>query len=351
MAKPNITLRSVKGDPLTFTEMDTNFTNLQDATYTFAGNLGTPTVVDLNGSVTISGGTGLTSTASAGTVTLDLDNTAVAAASYNKANVTVDAQGRITSASDGTITSGEVTTALGYTPENTANKNTANGYAGLDGTGKVASAQLPSYVDDVLEYASQANFPATGETAKIYVATDTGKIYRWSGSVYAEISPSPGTTDDVPEGTVNLYYSDGLARSSISATQNLTYNNSTGVITGPDLTVLNANVNAQDNTISNVNLSNYKETVFSLGTTDAPAINVANGNVQTVTITTALSLPAFTSPEAGQSVTLIVTGSGTASGTADYQFAGGATTLTTKSLVSIFYDGTNYLTSISTDYQ
>ncbi|MCG5431248.1 hypothetical protein LV457_02950 [Mycobacterium sp. MYCO198283] len=70
----------------------------------------------------------------------------------------------------------------------TANRNQPNGYAGLDGTGKVAAAQLPSYVDDVLEYANTAAFPATGEAGKIYVATDTGKTYRWGGSAYAVIS-------------------------------------------------------------------------------------------------------------------------------------------------------------------
>lgn len=79
-------------------------------------------------------------------------------------------------------------TALGA--EGTANKNTANGYAGLDATGKVAAAQLPSYVDDVLEAANLAGFPGTGETGKIYVALDTNKTYRWSGSAYTEISAS-----------------------------------------------------------------------------------------------------------------------------------------------------------------
>lgn len=56
--------------------------------------------------------------------------------------------------------------------------------------GKVPAAQLPSYVDDVLEYASTAAFPATGESGKIYIATDTNKTYRWGGSAYVEISES-----------------------------------------------------------------------------------------------------------------------------------------------------------------
>lgn len=56
--------------------------------------------------------------------------------------------------------------------------------------GKVPSSQLPSYVDDVLEYADLQHFPLTGESGKIYIAQDTNKTYRWSGSTYAEISES-----------------------------------------------------------------------------------------------------------------------------------------------------------------
>lgn len=57
-------------------------------------------------------------------------------------------------------------------------------------TGVIASANLPSYVDDVLEYSAKANFPATGEAGKIYVDTATNLTYRWGGSAYVEISPS-----------------------------------------------------------------------------------------------------------------------------------------------------------------
>ena len=75
-----------------------------------------------------------------------------------------------------------------YIPK--ALKGVANGVASLGSDGKVPSSQLPSYVDDVLEFASKTNFPATGEDGKIYVAEDTNKTYRWSGSSYVEISSS-----------------------------------------------------------------------------------------------------------------------------------------------------------------
>jgi hypothetical protein len=45
-------------------------------------------------------------------------------------------------------------------------KGANNGLAELDGAGKVPSSQLPSYVDDVVEYANLSAFPLTGETGK-----------------------------------------------------------------------------------------------------------------------------------------------------------------------------------------
>ena len=62
--------------------------------------------------------------------------------------------------------------------------------ADLDTSGKILSSQLPSYVDDVLEYSAKSNFPSTGESGKIYVDTATNLTYRWSGSAYVEISQS-----------------------------------------------------------------------------------------------------------------------------------------------------------------
>lgn len=92
-----------------------------------------------------------------------------------------------------TLLSSDVTTALGFTPENAANKGVANGYASLDGAGLIPSTQLPSYVDDVLEYTDLSSFPLTGTTGKIYVDLTTNKVYRWSGSTYIEVSPTVGT--------------------------------------------------------------------------------------------------------------------------------------------------------------
>lgn len=90
----------------------------------------------------------------------------------------------------GELSSSNVTTALGYTPLNSALKGAKSGLAELDANGYVPSSQLPSYVDDVLEYSAKSSFPTTGATGKIYVDLSNGKIYRWSGSAYVEISAS-----------------------------------------------------------------------------------------------------------------------------------------------------------------
>lgn len=72
----------------------------------------------------------------------------------------------------------------------TSLKGAASGVAELDENGKVPTSQLPSFVDDVVEYSSSSNFPLEGEAGKIYVDTLDNKTYRWSGSSYVEISPS-----------------------------------------------------------------------------------------------------------------------------------------------------------------
>jgi hypothetical protein len=121
---------------------------------------------------------------------------------------------------DGTLwVNKTIATWLGYTPENVANKSdsytvsssttyattkavvdglatklntslkgASNGLAELDSGGKVPTSQLPSYVDDVLEYANIGALPATGSAGIIYVTLDDNKIYRWSGTAYTVIS-------------------------------------------------------------------------------------------------------------------------------------------------------------------
>ncbi|MGT2460054.1 carbohydrate-binding protein [Cupriavidus basilensis] len=105
-----------------------------------------------------------------------------------------------------------------------ADKGAAGGVAPLDGNALIPAAYLPSFVDDVLEYANLAAFPAAGESGKIYLALDTNKTYRWSGSAYIEISASPGSTDAVPEGATNQYFTVARVRAVVLAGLSLATN-------------------------------------------------------------------------------------------------------------------------------
>lgn len=69
-------------------------------------------------------------------------------------------------------------------------KGAPNGLASLNESGIIPSAQLPSYVDDVIEVGTFSNLPGTGESGKIYIVQDTNLTYRWSGTAYVEISKS-----------------------------------------------------------------------------------------------------------------------------------------------------------------
>jgi hypothetical protein len=99
----------------------------------------------------------------------------------------------------------------------------------------------------------------------------------------------------------------------------------------------------------------YNEVIHDLGTTSGTiAPNVANGNVQTITLNGNLTLDAFTSPIAGQSLTLIVrTNASNRTLTSTMKFAGQSKTLSisnTIDIISVFYDGTDYLASLIKGY-
>jgi hypothetical protein len=290
--------------------------------------------------------------------------------------------------------------------EATANKNVANGYCGLDASGLVASAQLPSYVDDVLEYANLAGFPATGTTGKIFVALATNKTYRWSGSAYIEIAPSPGSTDSVTEGSTNLYYTNARADARIGAATGVSvqaYNanlttlagktaptgaligttdtqtlsaktltspvistiSNTGTLTLPtstDTLVGRATTDTLTNkTLTNPTINAYTEGVVAVGTvTTASTLALTAGTVLTATLTASTACT-FTMPTAtaGKSFTLLLkqaatTGGGSATFTGVKWNVAGAPTITSTAarmdILSFFSDGTNWYGSAAQGY-
>jgi hypothetical protein len=133
---------------------------------------------------TIAGLSSVTSTSFVGSLTGNADTATTLQTSRTINGVSFDGSANIT------INAVDSTARIA-----SSEKGAANGVATLDSSGLVPSTQLPSYVDDVLEYSNLASFPSTGETGKIYVALDTNKTYRWSGSAYIFITS--GAVDSV----------------------------------------------------------------------------------------------------------------------------------------------------------
>ena len=181
-----------------------------------------------------------------------LKTSGVTAGTYTK--VTVNDKGIVTSATTPTslnalgITDGVITTDIGVS------------VAPLIG-GKVPSVNLPSYVDDVLEFASLADFPNLGEAGKIYIAIDTNLSYRWATSVYVQISSAGGVVsvaalnittngNDVsstvlngttaPVITLNLPTANSTSRGALSATDWTIFNNKqAALVSGTTIKTIN----------------------------------------------------------------------------------------------------------------
>jgi hypothetical protein len=248
-----ITLRLAKGSPLTFTEMDGNFSDLLarflsldstvasiqtqlnglsalQVTYnnTFSGLLANSVQGAIDEEHTYSQGIEFSLTTHKGAAdphpqyTTATEAAAAApvqsvagrtgAVVVTKSDVGLS---NVNNTSDLNKPISTATQAALNLKENVANKGVANGYASLDNTGKVPSTQLPSYVDDVLEFANFASFPATGTAGIIYVDLSTGYTWRWGGSAYTQILASPGTTDNVVEGATNKYFTETRVRDTL----------------------------------------------------------------------------------------------------------------------------------------
>lgn len=182
-------------------------------------------------------------------------------------------------------------------PTNSELIDTLANKADLGSDGKVPASQLPSYVDDVLEYATLSAFPATGESGKIYVALDTGKTYRWSGSTYTEISESlalgetadtayAGNKGKATTDALNVHLEDNVRH--ITNAERTSWNNKVDSETGKGLSsndfttaekekLAGIEVGAQVNTLTGV--KGDAEATYRTGNVNITKDNIGLGNV------------------------------------------------------------------------
>jgi hypothetical protein len=302
-----IVTRVSKGSALTWTEGDDNITNLNTDKIELT-NLSVSTAsASAGGSLSYSNTTGVftftpADVSGSGLANVVEDTTPQLGGNLdvNGNTITSNTNGDIELNPDGT---GKVRIDGIYYP--TAD-GTANQVLQTDGAGNLSFGSISLALDDVSDVT--------------LTAPSNGQVLNYNGSAWVNSTPASGGIANVVEDTTPQ---------------------------------LGGELDGQGNTVSNVNLKDYKETNFALtyGATITP--DVVNGNVQTVTLTDNVTFNAFGNPETGQSLTLIVKQDGTGSRTltSTMKFAGADKTLSTAAnaidIISVFYDGTDYYASLA----
>ena len=360
MTKPVITTRAGKGSALTWTEGDTNLTNLRDATVSIkAGSAGTSVVSDLNGEITLVAGTNITLTG---------DNTAK--------TVTIDAAG-------GSATPAGSNQQIQFNNSGSFGASSSLYYDGV--SLKVTSGNIESLYsngDEGGEFrlaTATTNTTLAGGSVAIDIYQNRLRIFETGGStrgVYLDIS-------GVATGVGSALAVQGTAASFSSLTNTgitTTIGTSAATLTtgGSGALTLNTNNGTSSGSIlinagTNGNITvtpngtgktityglNYRESVFTLGTTTVTSyyFTPTSGNIQTITVNASSFTLNTSAISAGDSITILLTGGTTApaaitqSASGNWKWAGGSKGLSgvtgTTDVVSIFYDGSTHYVSIN----
>ena len=310
-----IVTRAGKGSALTFTEMDDNLTNLNTnkleaanlTTYTgnitaniinakTIGNVGT----ELYGGIQDGNQAGITAV---GTLTT-LDVSGVISAQAN-----VDVTGNL-SASSASISYQLVTDNFTAT-----------------GTGLIETATAGSLTVNTTITADTVNAATIGNALAVFTAENIT--------------------------TVSLTSTDWLDAANIRASS---IGNAGATITANSVTANSITV-TQTLTAANSALQRYQETVVALGNVSGTFTpNLANGTIQTLTLTGNLTFSQFLNPTSGQSGVFILTQDPTGSRllTSNMRFASNSRTLTTTAnavdIMSVAYIGTTYYAALTKGY-
>lgn len=178
--------------------------------------------------------------------------------------------------------------------------------------GLVPANQLPSYVDDVLEYADLASFPLLGEASKLYIAIDTNLVYRWSGSTYAVTSSSLA----LGETSTTAYRGDRgkTAYDHSQATGNphnlpAASTNTDGYLTSSDWNTFNGKLGLADVRYVFLNDSTTTQTTYTVPASAVTAvgrtiIELSNNSLGSITV----NADTGTGKSVGDSVNICITG-------------------------------------------
>jgi hypothetical protein len=328
----NITLRSVKGSALTFTEADNNFSNLNtaklesvsdDTSPSLGGNLdvGNNAIVTTDASGLISIG-GIPSLAGLPLIGEGSSIGALTSASDSLVLGVGDA--------DGTKPFIFITNSDPFTTERQISLSVEQGEPILNVTDNEILAFRPIKGSDGFLNVSSLAVNANIEfDENVFISVINGDPT--GGALVVGYDALNETTN----GPILVFTNDNQIQFNLGGEEDVMEITSTRIRT--------------DNLV-------YSEKVFNLGTTSGTITpNAINGPVQTITLNGNLTLNAFASPVAGQSITLIVNTAGTGRTlTSSMKFAGGEKTLSTTDttdIISIFYDGTNYWASLSKDFK
>ena len=253
--------------------------------FTLAGDTGTPQEVIDAETVTISGGTGLSSATSTGnTLTINLDNTSVTAGSYGSATeiptFTVDAQGRLTAAGTASISTSLTVGADSGTADSVAlgtDTLTFTGGTGIDTA--VTNNTITVNIDSTVATLTGTQ-TLTNKT--IDVATGTGNVFQIQGNSITSyvgsganvvLSSSPTITNLYTTGT-GMYFTgstSGTTNVIASATASgiLTLPAATDTLVGKATTdtLTNKTISGSNNTITNIGNSSLTNSSITIGTT------------------------------------------------------------------------------------
>lgn len=168
------------------------------------------------------------------------------------------------------------------------------------------------------------------------------------------VSVSNGNITIAPNGSGNIQLTPASGNITLGATNFPTADGSVNQF----ITTNGSGTLAFTSTLVGSTFTDYKETIYTGGTTTGTITpSVANGNVQSITLSGSITLNALGTPETGDSMTLIVTqpaSGGPYTLTSSMKFAGGTKTLSTAAnaidIISVVYDGTSYYASLSTNF-